>query len=149
MTYLGHTTWMALAELKSSYAYGNLMATILLAQSVIEQSLGSWLVFFGGNYRKLTFAALIDTARKQGHITVELANAFHQLRQMRNPYIHHTVGDEQGSYARRILETHLNPDELAIEDARFAVMAVVDYVRHQNPGWNPEAVQWSEGQSCI
>lgn len=143
----GFPSMFALDELKRSYAYGNFMATVLLAQAFIEQSLGGTYSLAGEDQIAHSgFARLVDAARNDGHITGALAETLNKLRKMRNPYTHHTGGVGNGSYMRRVTEPEfVAPEDLVVEDAKFAIRAVVDYLRNGSPDWNPQTHQWSEG----
>jgi len=89
----------ALDELKRSYIYGNFMATVLLAQSFVEHSLAASYYMAGKDkMAKQGFAGLIDSALKDGQLTGHLAETLHQLRKMRNPYIHFIGGAGPRSY---------------------------------------------------
>jgi hypothetical protein len=35
-------------------------------------------------------------------------------------------------------------EDLVVEDAKFAIQTIVDYLRHESPDWNPEKIKWSE-----
>ena len=142
----GTPSVFAIDELKRSYYHGNFMATVLLAQVFVEQSLGGSYSLAGKDHIvRRGFAGLIDAARDDGKITPELADALHQLRNMRNPYTHHTIGLGQRSYMGRLVAGDFpTPEDLVVEDAKFAVRAVVDYLRYGSPDWNPEKVDWSE-----
>ena len=144
----GIPSMFALEELKRSYAYGNFMATVLLAQVFIEQSLGGSYSLAGkGSIAEKGFACLVDASLKDGNITPELAETLHRLRKMRNPYTHHIGGIGKRSYMGRLFETEfVAPEDLIVEDAKFAVRAVVDYLRHGSPDWNPETYPWREEQ---
>jgi hypothetical protein len=134
----------ALEELKRSYAYGNFIATVLLAQSFIEQSLaGSYILC--GDIAQSGFASLVAIARKDDTISAELADAFDRLRRIRNPYIHNIPGLGPRSYMGRLKEAEfVAPEDLIIEDAQFAIRCVVDFLRAGSPNWNPENVRWDE-----
>jgi hypothetical protein len=140
----GITSMFALEELKRSYVYGNYMATVLLAQAYIEQSLGgAYSLAQRDSVVEKGFAKLIDTAREDNIISADLADALHALRRMRNPYTHHTIGTGARTYMGRLFEnTPLAPEDLVVEDAKFAIRAVVDYLRHGSPHWNPDEVTW-------
>ncbi|MEW6715065.1 MAG: hypothetical protein AB1306_08260 [Nitrospirota bacterium] len=144
----GIPSMFALDELKRSYAYGNFMATVLLAQVFIEQTIwGSYALSTQDESTKNTFSNLIDTAYKDGLITSELSETLHRLRKMRNPYTHHIGGIGKRSYMRRLVETEfISPEDLVVKDAKFAVQSVVDYLRHNSPDWNPDKYKWSEEQ---
>ena len=141
----GIPAMFALEELKRSYAYGNFMAVVLLAQIFIEQSLGGGYSVAGkDDIAESGFASLIEIAIKDGHITSQLATALHSLRKIRNPYTHHIGGTGKRSYMGRIAEASFTaPEDLVVEDAKSAIRAVVDFLRHSSPDWNPNKVQWS------
>lgn len=142
----GIPSMFALDELKRSYAYGNFMATVLLAQAYVEQSLGGAFSLAGrDDVVEKGFAGLVDSALAEGIITSEIAQALHKLRKMRNPYTHHTIGSGRRTYMARLAESaFMAPEDLVVEDAKFAIRAVVDYMRNGSPDWNPDNVTWSE-----
>ena len=125
------------------------MATVMLAQAFIEQSLGGSYTLAGNDeIVERGFAKLIDTALADKHISVELAATLHSLRKMRNPYTHHTIGTGKRTYMGRLLESApIAPEDLVLADAQFAVRAVVDYLRHGSPDWNPTKVEWHENDA--
>ncbi len=134
----------ALDELKRSFIYGNFMAAVMLAQSFVEHSLGGMYALAGqDNVVAKGFKKLIDQACEDGHVSKGLAATLHNLRTMRNPYTHHTVGTGPRTYMGRLAHTeHYVPEEMVVEDARMAIRAVVDYLRHGSPHWNPDEVRW-------
>jgi hypothetical protein len=142
----GIPSMFALDELKRSYVYGNFMATVLLAQVFIELSVGGFYLMTGkDDIAQKGFAVLIDMARQDGKITPELAETLHRLRKMRNPYTHQTGGIKSHSYMGRLYQPEfIAPEDLVVEDAKFAVRAVVDYLRHGSPDWTPTKYQWNE-----
>ena len=127
------------------------MATVLLAQVFIEQSLGGTYAFAGDDaVAESGFSRLISESLCNGHITEELATTLTKLRKMRNPYAHHVSGTGKRSYIRRIVEAEwITPEDLVVEDAKFAVRAVVDYLRHCSPDWNPGNYEWNEEEEEI
>lgn len=140
----GIPAMFALDELKRSFIYGNFMATVMLAQSFVEHSLGGMYSFTGQDHVVgKGFKKLIDQACADGHVTRQLTATLHSLRTMRNPYTHHTIGTGPRTYMERLAQSgHYAPEEMVIEDARIAIRAVVDYLRHGSPHWNPDEVQW-------
>ena len=142
----GFPAMFALNELKCSYVYGNYMATVLLAQVFIEQSLGSFYSLEGKDeIARRGFAGLIDAARKDGKITAKIAETFHALRMIRNPYTHNVAGLGAGTYMGRLVENSGRaPEDLVVEDGKFAIRTLVDYLRHGSPDWNPGKFEWSE-----
>lgn len=142
----GIPSMFALDELKRSYIYGNFMATVLLSQSFVEHSLGAHYYMAGdAKTANLGFKALIDVSFKDGILDESLANLLHELRQIRNPYIHFVGSEGQRSYMGRLGKRSVfSPEDLAVEDAQFAIKAAVDYLRSGSPNWNPDKVVWHE-----
>jgi hypothetical protein len=142
----GIPAMFALDELKRSYAYGNFMATVLLAQSFIEQSLGGSYILSGvDEVAQKGFASLVAAARDDGQITEKLANDLDRLRRMRNPYIHNTGGTGPRSYMGRLKDADfVAPEDLVVEDAKFAIRCVVNFLRGGAPDWNPTNHRWDE-----
>jgi len=136
----GIPAMFALDELRRSFIYGNFKATVMLAQSFVEHSLGGMYALAGqDNIVAKGFKKLIDQACADGHVTQELATTLHELRTMRNPYTHHTIGAGPRTYMERLAQSgHYVPEEMVVEDARVAIRAVVDYLRHGSPHWIPE-----------
>ena len=135
----------ALDDLKRSYAYGNFMATVLLAQVFIEQSLGGSYALAGQDCKaQRTFAHLIDAARDARE---------HYSRFCRRPSLfkknakslHTFYNRRNASYLDRLVQNKFaSPEDLVVEDAKFAVRTVVNYLRRGSPNWHPEKVKWSE-----
>lgn len=141
----GIPSMFALDELKRSFAYGNFMATVLLSQVFVEQTLSAH--FSMGGEDKIangSFKSLIDEALSRNWIDSAVAVSLHTLRGMRNPYTHHVGGTGPRSYMGRIKDKFVPPEDLVVEDARFSIRAVVDYLRYGSPNWNPSKVAWNE-----
>jgi len=142
----GFPAMFALEEMKRSFAYGNFMATVLLAQVFVEQTRAGH--FSIGGEDKIadgSFKGLIDEAQKRDWISSHVAESLHQLRKMRNPYTHRVGGTGPRTYMGRIIsEKFVPPEDLVVEDARFAIRVVVDYLRYGSPECNPDKVKWNE-----
>jgi hypothetical protein len=132
----GIPSMFALDELKRSFIYGNFMATVMLCQAFAELSLGGMYSLSGNDaIARKGFKALIEQALKDGHIPATLAAKLQALRTMRNPYSH---SNYQG-YLNRLRDARTAPEDLVVEDAKAAIRAVVDYLRHNSPGWHPQS----------
>lgn len=144
----GIPSMYALEELKRSYAYGNFMATVLLAQVFVEHSLGGAYSLSGHDaIAEQGFAKLIDKAFSDSLIDSKLSKTLHTLRLMRNPYTHFSVASGSRSFVGRLLKSEqMAPEELVLEDAQYAIRAVVDYLRHNSPDWHPSKIRWSEAE---
>jgi hypothetical protein len=134
----GIPSMFALDELKRSFIYGNFMATVMLCQAFAEMSLGGMYSLSGNDtIAKKGFKALIEQASTDGHIPATLAAKLHALRTVRNPYLH---SNYQG-YLNRLRDARSAPEDLVVEDAKEAIRTVVDYLRHNSPGWHPQSHQ--------
>ena len=142
----GVPAMFAVDELKRSFIYGNFMATVLLAQVFVEQSIGGIYLLSGDDeVVNKGFSALIDATLVDEAITSELAESLHDLRRMRNPYTHNIQGAGRRSYMGRLLQSDTStPEDLVVEDAKFAINVVVDFIRHGSPKWNPDEIEWNE-----
>lgn len=127
----------AVNELKGSFVTGNFLATVLVAQSFVEHSLGAAFGLAGDDkLAQSGFANLIDASKMRGWITTEIADQLHALRAIRNPYVHPTRG-ARGYMERLRGKRFPDPERLAAEDAEFAVRAVVNWLRSGSPDWAP------------
>ncbi len=140
----GIPAMFALHEMTHSFVVGNFMATILLAQVFIENSLGGAFILAGDDDTATGgFAKLIKKSISDGSITPALAEKLDDLRRMRNPYTHPNPGTTPRSHMGRMLEKKMDdPEQLAEKDARAALQTVVDFLHHGCPGWHPENPEW-------
>ena len=138
----GFPAMFAIHELRSSYINGCYMATILLAQSFIEHTLGGSFLMGGDDATvEKGFANLIKEALSIGQIDKELAKKLRELRKMRNPYTHPNPGVTSRSYMGRMKEKETyKPEILAKQDAKLVIQIVVDYLRNGSPNWKPSKV---------
>ncbi|NMX22050.1 hypothetical protein C5S30_06395 [ANME-1 cluster archaeon GoMg4] len=130
----------AIYEMAHSYVVGDFMATVLLAQVFVEHSLGGSFIMSGDDDTATGgFSKLISQSLSKGLIPNALAEKLHKLRKMRNPYSHPNPGLTPRSYVGRMMEKKVySPEDLAEQDARFALEIVVDFLRHGSPNWHPK-----------
>jgi hypothetical protein len=136
----GIPSMFAINELKSAFFNGLDMATILLAQSFIEHSLGGSFIMIGEDkVAESGFSELIDNALHKGQISKKLAVKLHELRKIRNPYTHPKSGLSLRSYMGHLMhrKKYLLPECLAERDAKRAIKIVVDFIRNGSPNWHP------------
>ena len=132
----GIQAFMALNELKLCYVEGYYLAVVLLAQTFIVNSFGgSYIISGDDETAEKGFKKLIDKALADDLIDGDLASKFHELRRMRNPYVHPKAGAGAGSIMGRILEKaqsekgYQSLEEFAKDDAEQAIQTVVDFLR--------------------
>lgn len=143
----------AIHELKSSFLNGNYMATIFCCQTFVEHSLAGRYALNGQDtVVEVGFKNLIERSLADGFLTAELAKRLHELREMRNPYVHPRILPNRESLLDRMLATSRqlrssskqSNDPLAVmaeTDARNAVEIVVDFLRHECPSSTPRKNQ--------
>lgn len=148
----GVPAMFALNELKLSFIKGNFLACVLLAQTFIEQSLGGSFIIAGQDrIAESGFYQLIENARYDDFISEDLAKSLHQLRLMRNPYVHPQAGIGPRTYMQRLLnefttsDNGITPEDLAQKDAETAIKIVVDFLRESSRSsghpWEPPPKQ--------
>lgn len=136
----GVPAMFAIQEMTHSFVVGNFMATVLLAQVFVEHSLGGSFILGGDDTTATSgFAKLINESLSRGDLSADLADRLHELRKMRNPYSHPSPGVTPRSYMGRLREKEVYiPEDLAEQDARFALQVVVDFLRNESPNWRPK-----------
>lgn len=83
---------------------------------------------------------MIRESVAQGSVSPELGGKLDELRRVRNPYSHPNPGVTPRSYMGRMLAKRVYiPEDLAEQDARFALQTVVDFLRYESPNWTPES----------
>ncbi len=137
----GIPAMFAIHELKAAFINGCDMATVLLAQSFIEHSLGGSFMMMGEEcITERGFSELIKNALQNGQINPKLAASLHKLRKLRNPYVHPNSGLSSRTYMGRLLDQRkCEPKKLAERDAKHAIKVVVDFIRSNSQDWNPNS----------
>ncbi|MBB6425780.1 hypothetical protein [Sphingopyxis sp. JAI128] len=124
----GETKFAAWAELRSSFIHGNLVATILLAQALVENILaGNLLLRFDAQSLppKISFSETIKRSIARGTISNELAKDLRRLCELRNPLTHFRDINDPSNLTRRVLDTQVNLEEHLRRDATFALTTAV------------------------
>jgi len=131
----GYEAMITLNELRDSFIIGNYCACVLLAQAFLEHSLEGHYGWIGEELSgKMGFAKLIEKVRKEGLISTELSEKLDKLRLIRNPYVHPRPFMSEGSIPLRGVEDKKTFEELAEDDAKFAIETVVDFMREEGHG---------------
>ena len=141
----GIPAMFALHELMSSYIYGNFLACVLVAQVFAEHSLGSKFLAQGGeSVVNQGFGKMIEVAGKREMISENITERLHDLRNMRNPYVHPRIGLHEKGYMWRLVQHNVDPEQLAQTDAEEAIRIIVDYLRAETKAaghpWEPPVV---------
>jgi len=138
----GEAAYLAYTEARSSFVDGNFVATILLAQSLIENLLGGHLVIddvsrevrqrpartskrLGGRPKLndlIAHAVEAEVLSERDVLNIK------RLMDLRNPLIHfRDVGDPQ-NITRRAMSAGKHSNQIMYEDARFAISTIVAVV---------------------
>lgn len=125
-------------EATRSFIGGNFIAAIMLAQSFIEHSLAEVLRRRGrAASRTRSFKALIDDAEQLKEIPPSLATGLHNLRMLRNPYVHPEVESWPPAFVERTWEqTNGDPYHLNFDDACLALETAGEYIKHIAERWD-------------
>lgn len=128
----GIPAYLAHWEMQRAFLGRQFVATVMLAQAFLEQSIAAG--YDHGGDRSIAeagFYKLVERARDDGHLPHELADQFQSLRGARNPYTHYRSGTGTGTYYRRILDGAVETswDDVLWQDAVEALRAVAAYAR--------------------
>ncbi|WP_282950492.1 MULTISPECIES: hypothetical protein [unclassified Sphingopyxis] len=124
----GQTTFAAWAELRSSFVHGNLVATILLAQALVENILAANLVLrlkAQALPPKVSFSETIKRSIEGGTISDELAKDLRRLCELRNPLTHFRDINDPANLTRRIMDSQVGLEDHLRRDATFALTTAV------------------------
>lgn len=120
----GETTYAAWTEARTSYVHGNFMATVLLAQGLVEHLLAAHLSI-GLNAEELperiSFQETLKRCRAHGVITEKDAADLRRLMNLRNPLSHFRSVEDPSNLSRRVISDQLSADEYLRRDATFAI----------------------------
>ena len=125
-------------EAGRSFVAGNFIAAVLSTHAFVESCLISLMpdqVRALGT--PLGFGALIDLAFREGVIDLRVRRILNGLRKMRNPYVHERWKDSPRLVKRALMEAGGDPYALTERDARAAIQAMTDFLRHVMPAWSP------------
>ena len=127
---------LALQELRLCFIEGYYLACVLLVQIFVEHSLGGSYIMSGDDrIAERGFAQLIDNALADNHTSPDIASRLHELRRIRNAYVHPKAGLGPRTYMKRLIDEQgsspddLTPEDLARQDAESAIQILVDFLR--------------------
>ncbi|MEP2706149.1 MAG: hypothetical protein ABJQ71_18900 [Roseibium sp.] len=129
----------ALNEMQSPYIWGNFLSVIDNAHIFVEQTLGGSLILSGQDKAaEGGLAAVVARSLDYGLIDQEIADRVDELRRMRIAYSHAHVGLKERSYMGRLISKENTLDwEMIQQDAKDAIIIVVDLLRHDSPDHRP------------
>lgn len=115
----------AFSDAQWSYVLGLDLCAILASQSCIETLLAS-AIESQGCRPAASYADLLLQAWEQKWLSDYEYRLFDRLRRQRNPYAHHRTINHRQNLDRRAMDTGGTPTALLQEDARAAVLALLD-----------------------
>lgn len=112
-------------EAKICYLNGAFVSCVLIVQAAIEDILRnfSFIVPQGYKANEYNFKDLINASLSRGGISKEEAESIHEVRELRNPYVHTKTMMHQNGFLMRCKEYNFEKDEwdLMKEDAEKAI----------------------------
>lgn len=140
MMFSGVLTADAHYEMLNAYILGLYISTVFAAHALIESAL-SFSFMFDANDRSIAEGGLnkiIEASLARGHISNELSDRLHELREMRIAYFHSHVGLNPRSAMKRYLDKRLYGLKLHRRDAQDALKIVHEFLNETSPGYfNP------------
>ena len=135
----GFTGALIYGEVGGSFVAGNFIATVVLVSSFVENCLATLLERSGEKLdARVSFREVIDSAYRHAVINIRIRRTLNGLRKVRNPYVH--CGEGGGLprlLTRSRMEAGGDPRKLTEKDARQAIRALTDFIRHIEPAWIP------------
>lgn len=133
MIYGGTPAFAAFSEARSSFIHGNFVATIMLCQTLAENTLAALLAdtTLLSSYladqlpRKITFRETIDRCKARGLLKDRAAIDLHKLSDMQNPLMHYRDMNDPAHIDRRALSERVAVQEILQRDAYFAVSVML------------------------
>ena len=124
--YGGPVSHWAFEECRLAYLHGLFLSSILAAQVCLEHMLAGLFRMAGrDDLEGAGFGLLLKTALSESFISEAEFGLFDGLRKVRNPYAHYRAPTSKTSPLRRAIATDRAPDDLLVEDARSAVVALL------------------------
>ncbi len=124
-------TAVVFEEAKSTFVYGNFVATVVLAAAFVEHWFVASLASRG--YEKEAsrgLAACIKFARDHSLVDGLVLDKADQLRLIRNPFVHLKSYDHQHNIGQRAWRYKIDPWALLENDAKEALIAMYGVARY-------------------
>lgn len=120
-------------EAKLCYLNGAFVACVLIVQSALEDILRNFCFIVPHGHKSIehNFQDLIDESFKRGAINQEEAKSMHEVRQLRNPYVHTKDIMHPKGFLRRCQESNFEKNEwdLMKEDAEKAIICLFNFIK--------------------
>jgi hypothetical protein len=136
----GTASFQAYTESRTSFVFGNFLATIVLAQGLVENLLGSHLYIqegikpihglpqrqSGDLSARPSVREILSKSVEDGLISADLKARIDRLIGLRNPLVHYRNVDDGAHLMRRSMKENIPESELLETDADFAVSVIVE-----------------------
>jgi len=126
----GPVSAIAFEEARQAYLHGLFLSCVITSQVCLEQMLAG--IFSAAGRDDLVgagFHDLLKEALNAGFIFQEEFTLFDRLRTLRNPYVHYRPPTHGQAIGRRAATEDVPIDILLIEDAKFAITALLRLCR--------------------
>ena len=128
--YGGEISWWAFEDATQAYLHGLFLACTIMCQVCLEHLLAGVFREAGrDDLDRATFETLLRAARNECLISEDEFTVFDRLRMLRNPYTHPRAPTGKGSLTVRAVETDTPPQDLVVQDAEFAITALLRLCR--------------------
>jgi hypothetical protein len=122
----GHGSLAPWDELRQAFINGEFVATILVGQAFMEQTLAGYLDLAGGSsVGRSGLAEILEQFRDRGWINETEFNVLDEVRRLRNPYAHYRDVQHKDNLGRRIMAEREDYTVLIERDARSVVRALM------------------------
>ncbi|MGE6453290.1 hypothetical protein ACQKC5_12930 [Shewanella baltica] len=132
----------ALHEIGNSYVNGNYMAVVLLTQAFIEHSLASILLMKGEEIdAESGFFKVIKKSREIDVVNEEEVAGLHELRKIRNSYVHPKFELKNGSLDKRFIDGGYSDPVLMAKDHAVTAIKILKVFMDNSVGFST----WDDG----
>lgn len=126
----GPVSAIAFREARLAYLHGLFVSCIFVSQVCLEHTLHGLFKMEGrDDLDRATYRELLSEARRAGLLDLDEFGLFDRLRKERNPYAHPRSLDDDGSLVHRAIDSDISLDELIVDDARRAMLALMALTR--------------------
>jgi hypothetical protein len=136
----GTASFQSYTEARASYVAGNFLATIVLAQGLVENILGSHLHIqegikpihgipartSGGLSPRPSVREILNKSVEDGLIAIDLKGRIERLIELRNPLVHYRNVNDTSHLTRRSMSDNASEADLLEEDAKFACSVIIE-----------------------
>lgn len=116
-------------EAKQCFVSGHFVGAILLATSVIEQTLSEELEGVAPEQERRNFERMIKSARLHLSLPSDLLDDTDRVRELRNPFTHRKANGHPHSFGTRFLAAKAHPTAILESDAKLAMAVMYEWFR--------------------